>query len=107
MTTVPVSDLDTAAKATTINFREKSRKLPANWTLEKCSLHELTQYRCTSTATLLQRQAVDGQQSAAIECWPFVRLFRRCVDGRGKTFHVETTRWEGEYMWELEEGKKC
>lgn len=36
------------------------------------------------------------------ECFPFVRLFRRCGEGKmgdGGVFHVETTAWEGEYAW--------
>ena len=49
-------------------------------------------------------RTVTGQEKR-MECRPFVRLFRRCEDGRGDGkggkgfFHVETTAWEGEHMW--------
>ena len=101
--TFPVSDLPTQAQSVTTNFRSRSRKIQ-DFDLENCELLELVQYSCTSQQQELKRQIL-GKPGKGIECRPFVRLFRRCGYG-SKTFHVETTAWEGEHMWVAPDGSR-
>lgn len=63
----------------------------------------------TGDARIVRNDApgsVRGSAGGGTECYPFVRLFRRCVDGRGETFHVETTAWEGRKKWRESERQK-
>jgi hypothetical protein len=96
----PVSELEDRVHTTTKNFKEKSRKLPQKFNLKKdCELLELVQYSCTTPEELQAKRRANPKANAQPECFPFVRLFRRCGAGE-KRFHVETTAWEGEHKWE-------
>ncbi|KPI44221.1 uncharacterized protein AB675_8300 [Cyphellophora attinorum] len=100
--TFPVSSLPSQVHSTTKNFKTKSRKLPTDFDLQRaCELFEVVQYSCTSEKEM--RDAVLRNPNAKplpMECFPFVRLFRRCGQRDGSVFHVETTAWEGQYKWE-------
>jgi hypothetical protein len=100
--TFPVSSLTSQVHSTTKNFKTKSRKLPIDFDLKKdCELFEVVQYSCTSEKEM--RDAVlrnPNVKPLPMECFPFVRLFRRCGQRDGSVFHVETTSWEGQYKWE-------
>lgn len=74
-----------------MRFKKKTRKPQIDF--ETCDLYELVQYSCTTKETLAA--AGIGKK---LECYPFVRLFRRCGQGE-KIFHVETTAWEGEHAY--------
>jgi Mitochondrial export protein Som1 len=96
----PVSELEQRVLTVNKNFKEKSRKLPKDFDLKKdCELFELVQYSCTTIEAQLEhrKRNPDGEKLKQ-ECFPFVRLFRRCGSG-DKRFHVETTAWEGEHAW--------
>lgn len=73
------------------NYKKKIRKPQTD--LETCDLYELVQYSCTTKETLASTGI--GKK---LECYPFVRLFRRCGEGENM-FHVETTAWEGEHAY--------
>ncbi|KAJ9603855.1 hypothetical protein H2200_011376 [Cladophialophora chaetospira] len=95
----PVSELEDKIHGHTINYKEKSRKLPKDFDLKKdCELMELVQYSCTTPTQQMERALASGSEIARMECFPIVRLFRKCVKG-GKVFHVETTAWEGDLAW--------
>ncbi|KAF7504611.1 hypothetical protein GJ744_002038 [Endocarpon pusillum] len=73
----------------------RSRKLPRDFDLKRdCQLMELVQYSCTPWQDMISLR-LEGKRQ---QCWPVVRLFRRCGQGE-KVFHVETTAWEGEGAW--------
>jgi hypothetical protein len=96
----PVSELEDRVHTTTKNLKEKSRKLPRDFDLKKdCELLELVQYSCTTPEELQAKRRANPKANVQAECFPFVRLFRRCGEGE-KRFHVETTAWEGEHKWE-------
>jgi len=99
----PVSELEQKIQVTTVNFKEKRRKI-RDFDLETCELFELVQYSCTTMQQTMQA-ALSDRGPAQMECVPFVRLFRRCGKGE-KMFHVETTAWEGEHAYELPSEKK-
>ncbi|ETI24852.1 hypothetical protein G647_04222 [Cladophialophora carrionii CBS 160.54] len=95
----PVSDLDHKVHGHTVNYKEKSRKLPQDFDLKRdCELMELVQYSCTTPNQQIERALASGSHTPRMECFPIVRLFRKCVKG-GKVFHVETTAWEGPLAW--------
>ncbi|OCT52883.1 hypothetical protein CLCR_10943 [Cladophialophora carrionii] len=95
----PVSDLDHKVHGHTVNYKEKSRKLPQDFDLKRdCELMELVQYSCTTPNQQIERALASGSRTPRMECFPIVRLFRKCVKG-GKVFHVETTAWEGPLAW--------
>lgn len=74
-----VSELDHKVHAHTINYKEKSRKLPQDFDLKRdCELMELVQYSCTTAQQQMER-ALAGYGSGGMECFPFVRLFRKYV----------------------------
>lgn len=105
----PVTSLPQQVHFTTKNFKDKSRKLPKDFDLKKdCELFEMVQYSCTTDKEMREALLRNPKAAAPMECFPFVRLFRRCGQG-ADMFHVETTSWEGEYKWEpkriLEEEK--
>jgi hypothetical protein len=122
----PLSELEQRVHFVTKNFKEKSRKLPKDFDLKRdCELFELVQYSCTTQEQLAARQLADPNDNRGIECFPFVRLFRRYENsqrevwvsadssrcGKGSDmFHVETTAWEGQYAYKpnrvLEENVK-
>lgn len=85
---------------------EKSRKLPKDFNiLRDCELYELVQYSCTTQeefqeSTMAGLRASNGENITPkqMECFPFVRLFRRCRYGN-EEFNVETTAFEGRYAW--------
>ena len=87
----PLSELPDRSREYTAKFRKKLRKPQID--LETCDLYELVQYSCTTKETLASTGI--GKK---LECYPFVRLFRRCGQGE-KMFHVETTAWEGEHAY--------
>src|ERR1700743_2727735 len=85
----PVSELEDKVHGYTINYKEKSRKLPQDFDLKKdCELMELVQYSCTKYNQQLERVLESGA-GARIECYPVVRLFRKSVLSIG--LHLETS----------------
>jgi len=44
-------------------------------------------------------------ETKRMECYPFVRLFRKCKYGN-QEFNVETTALEGRYAWSVSESGK-
>jgi len=94
----PVSDLENRIQYHTIDFKEKRRKI-RNFDLETCELLELVQYSCTTLKEQSDKAAAGEPNPGRMDCYPFVRLFRRCGKGP-KMFHVETTAWEGEHAYE-------
>jgi len=44
-------------------------------------------------------------ENKRMECYPFVRLFRKCKSGN-QEFNVETTALEGRYAWSMSESGK-
>lgn len=73
----PVSELEHRVKSYSKNFKEKSRKLGDFDLKRDCELFELVQYSCTTIEQQYERALKSGSDSAQIECFPFVRLFRR------------------------------
>ena len=98
--TFPVSELSNRIHLYDVDYREKSRKLPRDFDLKRdCPLHELIQYTCTTQEELQERAFVGGAADKRnMECFPFVRLFRKCTIGN-QSFNVETTAWEGRNKW--------
>ncbi|KIW89528.1 uncharacterized protein Z519_09684 [Cladophialophora bantiana CBS 173.52] len=95
----PVSELDQRVRSHTVNYKERSRKLPQDFDLKRdCELMELVQYSCTTVKQQYERALASETGTTRMECFPIVRLFRKCVKG-GKVFHVETTAWEGQHAW--------
>lgn len=76
--TFPVSELEQRVHSVTKNFKEKSRKLPKDFDLKRdCELFELVQYSCTTDKQLRDQTLENPTSQRGIECFPFVRLFRR------------------------------
>lgn len=99
--TFPLSELENRIHLYDVGFKERSRKLPKDFDLKKdCTLHELVQYSCTTMDEMRERALTGRPLDAAkgMECYPFVRLFRRCKYGNHE-FNVETTAWEGRHKW--------
>lgn len=97
--TFPVSELDNRIHLHDVDYKEKSRKLPRNFDLKRdCELFELVQYSCTSQAETEERALLGTGRLGGLECYPFVRLFRKCKHGN-QEFNVETTAWEGRHKW--------
>jgi|SRR5271170_8244955 len=96
-TLFPVSELESKVQVTSVNFKEKRRKIQ-DFDLERCELFELVQYSCTTLQQTMQQALTSERGNTRMECMPFVRLFRRCGKGN-KMFHVETTAWEGEHAY--------
>ncbi|KIX00693.1 uncharacterized protein Z518_09758 [Rhinocladiella mackenziei CBS 650.93] len=94
----PVSDLERRVHYHTVNLKEKSRKLGDFDLKRDCELLELVQYSCTTLEQQYERALSNPQGAPRMECFPFVRLFRKC-EKNGKVFHVETTAWEGPHAW--------
>lgn len=66
-----VSELENRVHLHTVDYKEKSRKLPRNFDLKRdCELFEMVQYSCSTPREL---EARPGR----MECYPFVRLFRK------------------------------
>ena len=72
----PLSELEKRIQYNTVNFKEKRRKA-RDFDLEECELFELVQYTCTTPNQQLERKVAGLPNSNRMECWPFVRLFRR------------------------------
>ena len=100
--TFPVGDLENRIHLYDVDYKEKSRKLPKDFDLKRdCELFELVQYSCTTQDEIEERALLSGGSKVGrgnIECYPFVRLFRRCKYGN-HDFNVETTAWEGRHKW--------
>src|SRR5271167_4401793 len=96
-TLFPVSELESKVQVTSVNFKEKRRKIQ-DFDLERCELFELVQYSCTTLQQTMQQALTSERGNTRMECMPFIRLFRRCGKGN-KMFHVETTAWEGEHAY--------
>jgi len=94
----PVSQLEERAQYHTVECKEKRRKI-GKFDLETCELFELVQYSCTTIKEQSDRAAAGHPNPGKMDCYPFVRLFRRCGTGE-KMFHVETTAWEGQHAYE-------
>lgn len=76
--TFPLSELEQRVHFVTKNFKEKSRKLPKDFNLKRdCELFELVQYTCTTDEQLRDLALAEPHKQHQIECFPFVRLFRR------------------------------
>ena len=76
--TFPLSELEQRVHFVTKNFKDKSRKLPNDFDLKRdCELFELVQYSCTTDKQLLEQTLADPRGQRGLECFPFVRLFRR------------------------------
>jgi hypothetical protein len=74
----PVSDLDRKIHGHTVNYKEKSRKLPQDFDLKRdCELMELVQYSCTTPDQQIERALASGSGRPRMECFPIVRLFRK------------------------------
>lgn len=81
--TFPLSELEQRVHFVTKNFKEKSRKLPKDFSLKRdCELFELVQYSCTTNEQLQAQALAQPQNQRGIDCYPFVRLFRRYVFSR-------------------------
>lgn len=73
----PVGDLELRVQSHTVDFKEKSRKL-GNFDLKRdCELLELVQYSCTTPEQQYRRAIESPDGKARMECFPFVRLFRK------------------------------
>lgn len=97
--TFPLSELENRVHLYDVDYKEKSRKLPRDFDLKRdCELYELVQYSCTTQLELEERTLAGNRQKGGLECFPFVRLFRKCKHGN-QEFNVETTAWEGRHKW--------
>ena len=99
--TFPISELENRIHLHDVDYEEKSRKLPKDFDLKRnCELYELVQYSCTTQEEIEQRSllGVKPANGGKLECYPFVRLFRKCKYGN-QEFNVETTAWEGRHKW--------
>lgn len=97
--TFPVSELKDRVHLHTVNYIEKSRKLPRDFDLKRdCELFEMVQYSCTTQAEMEERAFLNPGVPIRRDCYPFVRLFRKCKYGN-QEFNVETTNWEGRHKW--------
>jgi len=94
----PLGDLEKHVRYRNVNFKAKRRKF-RDFDLETCELLELVQYSCTSMKEQAERAPSKVPNSDQLECFPFIRLFRRCGKGE-RMFHVETTAWEGEHAYQ-------
>ncbi|KAK4946319.1 hypothetical protein LTR10_014517 [Elasticomyces elasticus] len=103
--TFPVSSLEQRAQFHSVNFKDKSRKLGDFDLKRDCELLELVQYSCTTPEQQAKRAMESPDGRARMECFPFVRLFRKC-ENKGKVFHVETTAWEGQNAWKPPAGSR-
>ena len=78
--TFPISELEQRVRSVTTNFKEKSRKLPRDFDLKRdCELFELVQYSCSTIDQMYEKFKKNPQGQNRMECFPFVRLFRRLV----------------------------
>lgn len=74
----PVSALDQRVHYHSVELKEKSRKLRGDFDLKRdCELLELVQYSCTTPEQQYQRALASPTGTARMECFPFVRLFRK------------------------------
>lgn len=102
--TFPISELPDRVHLHDVNYKEKSRKLPREFDITRdCELFELVQYSCTTQEEINERNMKGLAKSkdttrGHLECYPFVRLFRKCKYGN-QDFTVETTAWEGRHKW--------
>ncbi|KAI2602577.1 hypothetical protein GGR54DRAFT_497009 [Hypoxylon sp. NC1633] len=78
----PASHLESEIQATNGRLRKGGRV-----DLSACELFSMVQYECQ-----IDRPEVPH---SPVRCWPVQRWFRRCKDGKGNSFMVETTLWEG------------
>jgi len=74
----PLGTLEDRIQYHSVNFKQKSRKLK-DVNLEQCELYELVQFSCTTSKERAQMAAAGMKAPATVECFPFVRLFRRYV----------------------------
>lgn len=97
--TFPVSELENRIHLYNVDHREKSRKLPKDFDLKRdCDLYEMVQYSCTTQLEIEEQLFLNPSAPVRRECFPFVRLFRKCRYGN-QEFNVETTAWEGRHKW--------
>lgn len=97
--TFPVSELEDRIHLHSVQYREKSRKLPKDFDLKRdCELYEMVQYSCTTQGEMDERAFLNPGAPIRRDCYPFVRLFRRCKYGN-QEFNVETTALEGRHKW--------
>lgn len=75
--TFPVSQLEQQIHYQSVNQKVKSRKL-GDFDLQRdCELLELVQYSCTTPEQQYERALKSPTGMAQMECFPFVRLFRK------------------------------
>jgi len=100
--TFPISELENRVHLYDKEYKEKSRKLPRDFDLKRdCELYELVQYSCTTQEEMEERALLGpglNRGRHQMECFPLVRLFRKCKYGN-QEFNVETTAWEGRHKW--------
>ena len=104
MNPFPVSELDSHIPVKSKNFKETSRKLPRDFDLSDCELLKIVQYTCTTQQIQKEHMHQNpGADPLPHHCYPFTRLYRKCyeggIGGKHRTFHVETTAWEGQHQW--------
>lgn len=73
----PVSALEQRVQYHSVNFKDKSRKLGDFDLKRDCELLELVQYSCTTPEQQAKRAMESPDGRARMECFPFVRLFRK------------------------------
>lgn len=97
--TFPISELENRIHLHSVDYREKLRKLPKDFDLKRdCELYEMVQYSCTTQFEMEERAFLNPGVPIRRDCFPFVRLFRKCRYGN-QEFNVETTAWEGRHKW--------
>jgi hypothetical protein len=75
--TFPVSQLEQEIHYHSVNLKVKARKL-GDFDLQRdCELLELVQYSCTTPEQQYERVLKSPTGMAQMECFPFVRLFRK------------------------------
>jgi len=74
----PVHELEQRVLTRPVDFKDKSRKLGRDFDLQRdCVLLELVQYSCTTPEQQYAKAMASPDGKAQMECFPFVRLFRR------------------------------
>lgn len=89
--TFPVSQLEQQIHYHSVNQKAKARKL-GDFDLERdCELLELVQYSCTTPDQQYERALNSPTGTAQMECFPFVRLFRKYACLHTATIEPDST----------------
>lgn len=73
----PVGQLERKIHTYSVDMKEKNRKLGDFDLKRDCELLELVQFTCTTPEQMYQQRLESPDGTAQMECFPFVRLFRR------------------------------